>query len=152
VALALAVRWQQADALLVAGNSSAAWAACQVNAHIEQRFDQLALIELAPTALLPDPTGDPNKVPEAPSLASLLAWSHLGAGRALLALAKPVEALQEYRAVIAYATAWPATAPGRETLQLPCGWAQLGLAEAALAAPVRSRIRLQGRDHSALAA
>jgi len=133
VALTLAVRRQFAETLLTANNASAAVAACDLNTRIESRFDKFALTEFAPTALLPD-TSEPNTIPDSPSLASLLAWSHLDAGRALLQLAKPDEALRHYRTVLAYNAGWPATAPGRETVKIPCGWAQLGLVEAAIAA------------------
>jgi len=140
VALAMAVRIQQASL-----------ESALVNAQLEARFDKLALIEFAPTALLPDPTSDPNKVPESPTFASLLAWSHLGAGRALLALSKPAEALKEYRVVLAYEAGWPATAEGRETVKTPCGWAQLGLAEAAFVAKDLETARAMVMDPNAVA-
>ena len=134
VALTLAVRRQYAESLLTVSNSAAALAACELNTRIERRFDKFALTEFAPTGLLPDPAGNPDTVPDSPTLASLLAWSQLDAGRALLMSGNPDEALQHYRAVLAYNSGWPATAPGRETLKIPCGWAQLGLVEAAIAA------------------
>jgi hypothetical protein len=133
VALTMAVCLEHARADLAAGRAEAALAAYQFNAGLEARFDKFQLIELAPTALLPDPTAEPEKIPVAPTLASLLAWSHLGAGRALVALHRPAEALDQYRAVRGYRSRWPATAEGRETLTVVCAWAQLGLAEATLA-------------------
>jgi len=151
VALAMAVRWQHADALLAAGDASAALAAFDVNTQMEPRFEKLALMEFMPTALLPDPREDPSTVPPSPTFASLLAWSHLGAGRALLALSMPEEASKEYRAVIAYENAWPATAEGRETVKTPCGWAQLGLAEAAFAAKDFETARAMVMDSNAVA-
>lgn len=150
-ALTLAVRGQLADSRLAAGHAAAALAAFNLNAQIEPRFDRFSLVEFAPTALLPDPAGDPNTIPESPSLASLLAGSHLGAGRALLALGRPEEALQRYRTVLAYAANWPATAPGREMLKTPCGYAQLGLVEAALAAKDYDTARAMVMDSNAVA-
>jgi hypothetical protein len=151
VALTLAVRWQQADAFLAASNAASSLAACNLNAQIEPRFDKLALIEFMPTALLPDPTLDPNTIPDSPTFASLLAWSHLGAGRALLALSKPKDALQQYRVVLVYEANWPATAEGRETLKTPCGWAQLGLVEAAFAAKDFETAKAMVMDSNAVA-
>lgn len=133
VALTMALRLEHSRADLAAGRAELALTACQFNAGLESRFEKFQLVEMAPTALLPDPTADPEKIPDSPSLASLLAWSHLGAGRALVALNRPAEALDQYRTVRAYRAHWPATAPGRETLIVVCAWAQLGLAEAMLA-------------------
>ena len=141
VALTLAVRLELARTDLAAGRAELALAACQLNIGLEARFDAFQGIELAPTALLPDLAANPEQIPAAPSLASLLAWSRLEAGRALVALNRPAEALDQYRLVRGYLSRWPATAPGRETLTVVGAWAQLGLAEATLATKAYDQAR-----------
>ena len=107
---------------------------------LEKRLDAQLRVQLVPNAMLPDPTVDANTVPTAPTFASLLAWSRLGANLAVAYLAshQPADAQAQYTAVRAYLANWPATARSvqRETMNV---WsisrgARLGQAEAAHAA------------------
>jgi hypothetical protein len=84
--------------------------------------------------MLPDPTAEPDSIPNAPTLASLLAWSRLGTAQAMLALGRADEAQKQYTAVRAYLSNWPATATNRETMYEVDSRARLGQAQAAFAA------------------
>jgi len=132
--LAMIVRLKHANALLDDGKAQIAFDTLGVNIAFENRFPKEQRVEAIPTALLPDPTLDLNTIPDAPTLASLLAASRLAAGKALIALGRTAEAQQEYRAIRAYLANWPATAKGRETMNEADSWARLGQAEAAFAA------------------
>jgi regulator of sirC expression with transglutaminase-like and TPR domain len=132
--LTLVLRLEEGTALLTSGESDRALEALAANPALEKRVPKERLVELLPSAMLPGPTPDSTAVPEAPSLASLLAWSRLGMARGLLATGRPADAEQEFRAIRASLSTWPATAKGRETMYVVDAWARLGLAEAAYAA------------------
>jgi len=132
--LTILVRQRQGEALTAAGQNDRTLEAYVANLSIEKRVAKDNLWELMPTAMLPDPEGELNTIPEAPSLASLMAWSRLGSARALLALGRAAEAQEQFLAVRAYLTQWPATASDRQTMNVVDSWARLGIAEAAVAA------------------
>ncbi|MBI5821616.1 MAG: hypothetical protein HZA88_21820 [Verrucomicrobia bacterium] len=132
--LPVAVRLQHGSTLSAAGQHDEALKTYSANLSIEKRFTKDEWVQLVPTAMLPDPQQDPAKIPDAPSLASLMAWSRLGAARTLIAVGRPAEAQQEFRAIRACLANWPATAKDRETMNVVDSWARLGIAEAAVAA------------------
>lgn len=132
--LTLLLRLKQGDALLDAGHAQEALDIYSLDLAMEPRMGKAALTGMMPQAMLPDPSLDPNTVPTPPTFASILAECRLGSGGALLALGRPADAQKQYLAVRAYLANWPATAPGRETLNTADAWARLGLAEAAYAA------------------
>ena len=132
--LAVITRQRQGEALTAAGRNDRALGAFAANLSIEPRAAKDDLWDLLPMAMLPDPAGELNAIPEAPSLASLMAWSRLGAARALLALGREEEAQQEFRTIRARLAKWPATAQHRESMNAVDAWARLGLAEAAVVA------------------
>ncbi len=83
----------------------------------------------------PTPPADANTVPEAPTFASLLAWSRMGKARAYLALKRPADAQGEFSRPYAALANWPIDRRRRgETMNVADSWARLGLAEAAVAA------------------
>ncbi|MBI5397267.1 MAG: hypothetical protein HZA91_18365 [Verrucomicrobia bacterium] len=132
--LAVVVRLQHGNALSAAGQHEEALQTYSANLSIEKRFTKDEWVQLVPTAMLPDPQQDPTTIPDAPSLASLMAWSRLGAARTLIAVGRPAEAQQEFRTIRTYLANWPATAKDRETMNVVDSWARLGIAEAAYAA------------------
>lgn len=132
--LAVVVRLQHGQTLSAAGQPEEALRVFSGNLSLEKHFTQDEWVQLVPTAMLPDAPPDATQIPDAPSLASLLAWSRLGAARALLALGRPAEAQQEFRAIRASLANWPPTAQDRQTMNVVDSWARLGLAEAAVAA------------------
>jgi hypothetical protein len=129
--LSMALRLKAGNAYLAANQPDQAVAPFAENVSLEKRFDAHARVEFVPTAMLPDPAGDANSVPTAPTFASLLGSSRLGLAEAYLQLHKPDEAQAQYTAIRAYLANWPATAPGRESLNIVDSWARLGQAEAA---------------------
>ena len=129
--LAMAVRVQFGDALSSAGQHDEALRTFDANLSLEKRFTINEWVQLMLSAMLPDPQQNPAAAPEAPSLASLLAWSRLGAARAMLALGRPADAQQEFRTIRAYLANWPATAKDRQTMNVVDSWARLGIAQAA---------------------
>jgi len=131
--LSLIVRLVEGNALLGRREYDLALATFAPKLALETRMAKERLVELVPSAMLPEAV-DAGVVPEAPSLASLLAWSRLGTGRALIALGRPADAHREFRAVRASLASWPSTATGRETMYVVDSWSRLGLAEAAYAA------------------
>lgn len=134
VALTVALRLQFGNACAAAGRPEDALRVFSVNLANEKWIGGEDRLLLAPTAILPDPQQDPGAVPESPSIASMMAWSRLGAARALIPLGKPAEAQREFRAIRAALANWPATASHRETMNVVDSWARLGIAEAAVAA------------------
>ncbi|MGA2498440.1 MAG: hypothetical protein ABSH20_11900 [Tepidisphaeraceae bacterium] len=104
------------------------------NLSIEKRVAADRFYDRIPSAILPDPSIPANTIPDAPTLASLMAQSRLGTAQALLALDRVEEAKQQFRAVRACLANWPATAKDRQTMNVADAWARLGLAEAAYAA------------------
>lgn len=129
--LTLSVRLQAGNALLASGQYDQALEAFAGNLSIERRQHRDALVQLVPSAMLPDPTIDVGTILETPSLASLMAWSRLGTARAMLALGRPAKAEEAYDAVRAYLADWPITAQDRETMYVVDAWARLGMVEAA---------------------
>jgi hypothetical protein len=129
--LTLLLRLQLGNGYLAAGQYEQAMQALGANVVLEDRFAKERRIELVPSAMLPDPTAEPNTIPDAPTLASLLAYSRLGEARALLALGRPGEAQKEFAAIRAYLANWPATAKDAQTLFAADAWARLGQAQAA---------------------
>ena len=61
---------------------------------LAKRVSRRDLTAEVPAALLPDPTLDPNTVPEAENLLSLLAWLHVAAGHALVDLKQYDDAIE----------------------------------------------------------
>jgi len=131
--LTLGLHLEGGNAALAAGDLSAAIAKFGANVALEKRFNKALLVQLVPSAILPDGPLDGDTVPPAPSLASLLGESRLGLAMAYLVSRRPAEAQAQYAAVRAYLANWPATAEGRETLNGVDSWARLGQAEAAYA-------------------
>ncbi len=134
IGLTLVVRLQAGGAAGQTGAYQQALDLSRQNLNLEARLAKEDLFRLLPSAMLPDPSGDPGTVPEAPSVASMLAWSRLGAGRSMMALKRMDEAEREFQAVLDYSSTWPATSPGRNTLNVAVSWASLGMAQAAVAA------------------
>ncbi len=132
--LSLLLRVRLGNAYLAARDNQRAIDAFAADLALEKRLDKRHLIDLLPSAMLPDPALEAQTVPEAPTLASLLADARLGTARAMLALGRPADAAEQYRRVRAYLATWPITATGRETLYAVDAWARLGEAEAAVAA------------------
>jgi Flp pilus assembly protein TadD len=128
------VRLEQGNALLKAEQIEKALQAFVGNLNLERRFTKEQLIEPIPSAMLPDPTLERAEIPDAPTLASLVSWSRIGAARAYLALGQNPEAEAEFRTIRAYLANWPSTAKGRETMNVVEAWARLGEAQAAYAA------------------
>ena len=127
------VRLRDGEAATGSGKHDRAFAQFAANLTVEKRAAKDELWSLMPTAMLPDPAGNLNTIPTAPTLASLVAWSRLGTARSLLALGRDAEAQQEFRAIRAGLARWPATAENRETMNAVDSWARLGIAEAAFA-------------------
>jgi len=134
VGLTLILRLGQGRVFLVAGQADRAADAFAANVALEAASAKIISSDLVPTGILPDPSTPPGRVSEAPSVASLIAWSRLESARALFAAGRPADAKREYLAVRAYEGNWPSTAKGRETLYVVDSWARLGLAEVAVAA------------------
>jgi tetratricopeptide (TPR) repeat protein len=132
--LMVVVRLQHGNASSAARQHDEALQTYAANLGIEKRFTKDDWVQLVPTAMLPDPQQNPTVIPDAPSLASLMAWSRLGAARTLIAVGRPAEAQQEFRTIRTYLANWPATAKDRETMNVVDSWARLGIAEAAVAA------------------
>ena len=129
--LSLGLRLSEGQALLSQREDRPALEAFQDNLLLETRLGADQKVKLVPSAMLPEPQQQSETVPTAPSFGSLLAWSRLGAARALLDLNQPTEAAAQLRIIRQNAANWPATAPGRETLFVVDSWARLGLAQAA---------------------
>lgn len=132
--LMVVVRLQHGNALSAASQHDEALQTYAANLSIEKRFTKDDWVQLVPTGMLPDPQQDTTRIPDAPSLASLMAWSRLGSARTLIAMGRPAEAQQEFRIIRARLANWPATAKDRETMNVVDSWAKLGIAEAAVAA------------------
>lgn len=133
VGLAAAVRIRLAGLLTATDRSAEAVALVGELATLESRFSRSQLTASVHTALLPDDSLEEHSLPSSPSLASLLASGHLARGHARLAAHQLDEAEAEYRAVRRFGTDWPATAPGRETMNVTDAWARLGLVRVHLA-------------------
>ena len=132
-ALTLALHLHAGHTVLGTNHPDLALAEFSANTALQPRLPTSALTQLLPLAMLPAPTQDPNSIPPAPTLASLLANSHLGLARCYLATNHPDQAKSEFTATRAYRANWPATAPNRESLTIPDAYARLGLAELAYA-------------------
>lgn len=61
---------------------------------LAKRVSRRDLTANLPAALLPDPTLDPNTVPEAENVLSLFAWLHVAVGRALVELKQHDDAIE----------------------------------------------------------
>jgi hypothetical protein len=132
-ALILLLRLRSGSADIAAGNAARAVETLSANLAIEQRMNRDQIVQLAPSAMLPEPHTGPTVVPEAPTIASVVAMSRINLARALQATGRTADAQQQYRAVRAYAANWPATSDNSKTLYVADAWAKLGLAEAAYA-------------------
>jgi hypothetical protein len=132
--LSMAVHLQAGNAALAGGDFKTARDQFAANVALEKRRNAQSLIQLVPTAMLPEPTQAPAVVPQAPTFASLLADSRLGLAKRALESHEPSEAATQYTAVRGYLANWPATAANRETMIIADSWARLGQAEAAYAA------------------
>jgi hypothetical protein len=132
--LQTAVRLSAGDAELAARGAESALDMFGTVVALDRRFDKDLLILPMPTALLPDPTAEPNTIPEPPTLASLIALARLGKAQALSALGRPGDAQREYASVRASLANWPATSPKPNQMLLAASKARLGQAEAAYAA------------------
>jgi len=128
------VRISAGDAELAANGGAAALDLFSSVVALERRFDKDQLVPAVPTAILPDPTAEPNTVPEAPTLGSLIATARLGKAQALSALGRSADAQREYASVRAALANWPATSPKPNQLIFADSKARLGQAEAAYAA------------------
>lgn len=128
------VRLAAGEAELAAGAADPAAELFGSLVALERRFDRDLAIVPMPAALLPDPTAEVGTVPEAPTLASLVAMARLGRAQALLALGRPADAQREYASVRASLATWPATSPKPAQMLLADSRARLGQAEAAYAA------------------
>jgi tetratricopeptide (TPR) repeat protein len=134
VGLSLVLRLEQGRAFLAAQQGARAAEMLGANVAMENRLGKDHLVDLVPSGMLPDATLAPGRVPEAPSVAALIAWSRLEWARALAAAGRPADARREFLAVRAYQSSWPATVKGAETMNVVDSWARLGLAELAVAA------------------
>jgi len=132
--LAMITREKQGDSLMKTGQLNRAAEEYSANLTIEKRAGRNDLWMLIPTAMLPDPMSASRDVPNAPTLASLMAESKLGLARTLLAMNRTADAEQQFLAVRSYLAKWPATAENRESMNVVDSWARLGLAESALKA------------------
>jgi hypothetical protein len=132
--LTMALRNQGGEAFLAGGQNRKAINEFTNVVALEKRLDASALIQLVPSAMLPDATGDAGGVAAAPTFASLLSAARLGLAEADLKLQRPDDAQTQYAAIRAYLANWPATAADRETMTVADSWARLGQAEAAFAA------------------
>ena len=128
------VRLSAGDAELAARGGEAAAAMFGSVVALERRVDRDLLIVPIPTAMLPDPTAEPNTIPEAPTLASLIALARLGTAQVLVALGRPADAQREYASVRAALANWPLTSPRPNQMLFADSKARLGQAEAAYAA------------------
>ena len=131
--LSLVVRLQAGNAALSLGQTDVAIFEFSENVAIEKRLPASSRVQLVPTAMLPDPAGDANTVPPAPTFASLLGNSRLGLAKSYLKLNKPDEAQAQYAALRAYLANWPATDPNRDSMNVVDSYARLGQAEVAYA-------------------
>lgn len=134
IGLTLLVRLREAEALTAEGRHDRAREEYAANVSAQERLGREHLVMQMPGAMLPDPASDPHSIPQAPTFASLMAWSRIGTARSLLALNRPAEAHAQFLEVRRYLANWPATARDRETMNAADAWARLGLAEAAFAA------------------
>ena len=134
VGLTLVLRLSQGRAFLAAQQAARAAPMLAANVALESRLGKDRLVALAPSGMLPDPTLEAGRVPEAPSVAALIAWSRLESARALAVAGRAADAKAEFLAVRAYQTNWPGTVKGAQTMNVVDSWARLGLAELAVAA------------------
>jgi tetratricopeptide (TPR) repeat protein len=132
-ALILLLRLRSGESDIAAGRNERAVEILRANVAIEQRMNRDQIVQLAPSAMLPEPHTGPTVVPEAPTIASVIAMSRIGLGRAYQALGRPNDAREQYQAVRGYMGNWPATSDNSKTLFTADNWAKLGLAESAYA-------------------
>jgi hypothetical protein len=120
--LSMALRLQSGDGALILANARTADGATR---------EQIVL--QVPSAMLPDPHAHPDHLAEAPTVGSLVAWTYVRAGQALLAVGDAGRAEGSFRRAVDIEANWPPTAKDRQTLFVPVAWARLGLARVAYA-------------------
>ncbi|MBX9791791.1 MAG: tetratricopeptide repeat protein [Pirellulales bacterium] len=99
---------------------------------LAKRVSRRDLTVDVPGALLPDPTLDPNTVPEAENVLSLFAWLHVAAGRALVDLKQNDAAIELLARVHAFEPLMQ-NGVGVTRLRAPTLYASLYLARAYIA-------------------
>ncbi len=72
------------------------------NVSMEQRIPEWGWTGKLPSAMLPDPTANLNVVPSPPMIVVLMMKSRLAAGRALLAINKPNDAIVQFQSMLGY--------------------------------------------------
>lgn len=128
-ALELAVRMHLGQALSDDQQWDEALKVHLANLDMQPRITEDALTLPAPTAMLPDPELPASEFPVAQPPAYFLAWSHVGAGEALMKLKKSADAEQHFNAAQKMENAWPMTRDGRNQLMKSSAWARLHLCE-----------------------
>jgi hypothetical protein len=119
------------------------------NVAVEPRISEWAWGRRLSSAMLPEAGADTRAEPFPPQMAVLMAQSRLAAGRYLLALGKPQEALPQFAPVLEY----PGKLHEGGTIYLEdyLDWARLGLCEACIRsgdtqAALRWQSQVRGRE------
>jgi Tfp pilus assembly protein PilF len=122
---------------------------CLANVALEPRISEWAWGQRLSTAMLPDPEADTRAQPFPPQMAVLMAQSRLAAGRSLLAVQKPEEAMRQFAPVIEY----PQKLHEGGTIYLEdyLDWARLGLCDACIRlgdkqSALAWQMKVQGRE------
>jgi len=132
IGMFLTMRNKLVAALTEAGKGTEAVEVASATTAIEPKV-QSEVTKRVESAMLPEPSLDPNMIPMAPTVASLFAGWHVGLGNAALSAKRYNDAEREFNIARSYEGNWPATAEGRESVWEADTRAYIGLCKLMLA-------------------